>query len=81
MSWRHFGGEFFSFQIVISHAGLCFRGAFVIVVADELVTDFDKSMDDVDRRKRENTITLGLAPVMAAFIQVSRIHCARCFRV
>ncbi len=58
----------------MSHAGCGFRGAFVIVVADELVTAFDESMHDVDRRKHENTITLGLAPVMAAFIQVSRIH-------
>jgi hypothetical protein len=65
----------------LSHAGLTFRGAFVIVISDELVTDFDKSMDDVDRRKRENTISLGLAPVMAAFIQVSRIQSVGFLRI
>lgn len=59
---------------IFTHAGCCCRGAFVIVVADQLVDYFDQSMVDVENRKSECTITLGLAPVMAAFIQVSRIH-------
>ena len=58
-----------------AHAVCGSRGAFVIVVADQLVDVFDQSMVDVEKRKSEKRWpTLGLAAVMAAFIQVSRIH-------
>jgi hypothetical protein len=53
-----------------AHAVCGSRGAFVIVVADQLVDVFDQSMADVEKRKSGKNITLGLAPIMAAFIQV-----------
>lgn len=55
-----------------------FRGAFVVVVARELVTDFDTKTDRTDFGTTHDTkswqstqeSSFGLAPVMAAFIQV-----------
>jgi hypothetical protein len=55
--------------------GVVFRGAFVVVVASELVTDFDTKTDTKSFDKGANAqitqeSSFGLAPVMAAFIQV-----------
>jgi hypothetical protein len=52
-----------------SDAVIVFRGAFVVVISSELLTDFDQCKKDVDSNKK--THSFGLAPVMAAFIQVS----------
>ena len=74
-SCRPFAGMLLSCSTtLLTHAGCGSRGAYVIVVADQLVDDFDQSMVDVEKRKSKCAITSGLAPVMAAFIQVSRIH-------
>ncbi len=52
--------------------GIVFRGAFVVVVARELIINFDENTDFEDDASNESTQErpLGLAPVMAAFIQV-----------
>ncbi len=54
--------------------GIVFRGAFVVVVASALVTNFDAHthtvFDNDSSKESTQESSLGLAPVMAAFIQV-----------
>ena len=54
--------------------GVVFRGAFVVVVASALVTNFDAHthtvFDNDSSKESTQESSLGLAPVMAAFIQV-----------
>jgi hypothetical protein len=71
VSWPIFAGNVAHahapYSAADSKAGIVRRGAFVIVVPSALVTTFDKSKSVVINQEH---CSLGLAPVMAAFIQV-----------
>ena len=71
VSWPIFAGNVAHahapYSAAASKAGIVRRGAFVIVVPSALVTTFDKSKSLVINQEQ---CSLGLAPVMAAFIQV-----------
>ena len=71
VSWPIFAGNVAHahapYSAADSKTGIVCRGAFVIVVPSALVTTFDKSKSVVINQEQ---CSLGLAPVMAAFIQV-----------